>query len=180
MPNKNLKKNSIKRLFLICPTDRMEQLIVNHFRGEVYFYTALGAYFEFDLRVQSKLWDLIGEYRIEQVIFVTAINNVFYKQVFDKNEKHNYPIDEILAETKKEISKHRIHPEVFSSNLHLLAARHLKNQKQRLLSTRFLGNRLREKNIIVDAYAYQPEKKIFSSYREIEKMGCLLKSISYN
>ncbi len=180
MPNKSLKTSSVKRLFLICPTDCLEEPILNHFAGEGYFYTALGAYFEFDFMAQSSLWDLICEHTIEQVVFVTAIDNVFYQDVFNKNVKHNYPVDEALAKVKKEISKHQIQPEVFSSNFHLLVAKHLKSQKKRLLSSSYLGNRLSEEKITIDAYAYQPEKRLFSSYHEIEKMGYMLNNISNN
>lgn len=158
MPNRFVKTNSKKILFLICPTDSMEKSILTHFSGVGYFYTALGVYFEYDFTMQSELWELICEHRIEEVVFVTAFNNVFFVDVSNKNVKHSYPVDEALAEAKSRISKHLIQPEVFSSNYHLLVANHLKHQKRRLLSTNYLGSRLKKEKIMVNAYAYHPEK----------------------
>ncbi len=180
MLNKSLNKESINRLFLICPTDNMEKPILNHFNGSSYFYTALGAYLEFDYESQSKLWDLVYELEIEKIVFVTSINNVFCRQVFNSMQNRNYPVDIVLAETKKEISKHLIQPEVFFSNIHLLIAKHLKNQKERLLATSILGNHLKEQNIFVEAYAYHPEKWTFSNCYEVEKIGNFLSEFSCN
>jgi len=180
MLNKSLGEKSVKRLFLICPTDNIEQLICNNFTGEAFFYTALGGYFEFDFNTQSNLWDLICKKNINQIVFVSAINNVFYKHAFEKNVKHNYPVDEALSETKKKVFKYLMHPEVFSSNFHLLAARHLINQKKRLLATRYLGNHLKREKVSAKAYVYQPEDNFFYSPREIEEKGYLINSLSYN
>jgi len=180
MPNNYLRTDPINRLFLICPTDCIEQPIHQYFDGNGYFYTALGAYFEFDFKVQSTLWELICDRNIKEVIFVTAINNLLYQDVFDRNEKHNYPVDQALEIARNEITNHTKPHKAYYSNYHLLVAHHLKKQKHRLLSTHYLGNRLRDNNIDIDVYVYQPNKEKFCSHREIEETGYLLNSISYN
>ena len=180
MPKNSLKSTSIRSLFLICPTDNLEQDISNDFAGEAFFCTALGGYFEFDLETQSNIWDLICEKGINQIVFVSGINNVFFKHAFEKNVKHDFRVDEALSKTKKKIFKHLIYPEVFSSNFHLLAAHHLANQKNRLLSTSYLGGYLKREEILVKAYVYQPEDNFFYPLNKIEEKGYLLSGISYN
>ena len=180
MLDKSLRTSSVQRLFLVCPTDCIEQTILNDFKGKAFFCTALGVYFEFDFVMQSNLWDLICEQSIKQVVFVTAIDNVFYENVFNEKLKLNFPADEALAGVKKRISKHLIQPGVFSSNYHLLVANYLKNQSRRLMSSSYLGSRLRSEKISVNAYVYDPMKKHFSSCRKTEQMGNLINSISPN
>ena len=171
MPKNSLKSTSIRSLFLICPTDNLEQDISNEFAGEAFFYTALGGYFEYDLKTQSDVWDLICEKGINQIVFVCGINNVFFKHAFEEKVRHYYRVDEALIKTKKKIFKHLIHPEVFSSNFHLLAAHHLTNQKNRLLSTPYLGGYLKREEIPVKAYVYQPEEHIFYPLNKIDEKG---------
>jgi len=180
MSNKSLKSSSMRRLFLICPTDNLEQVISNDFEGETFFCTALGGYFEFDLKTQSNVWDLICENDINQIVFVIGINNVFFKHAFEKKVKHNYRVDEALSKTKKKIFKHSMYFEVFSSNFHLLAAHHLANQKKRLLSTLYLGNHLKREKISVNSYVYQPEDDFFYPLNEIKEKGYQMQMISYN
>ncbi len=181
MHNNSLGRKTLsKTLFLVCPTDNMEQLILNNFKGEAFFYTALGVYFEFDFRTESRLWELICENGINQIIFVSTIHNIFYQHAYARKGKHNFPIDKVLAETKKKISKNLIQPEAFGSNFHLLAAKHLRNQKKRLLSSPYLGEHLKKEKIPVKAYVYEAHEKIFYHLREIEQRGYLLNSISNN
>lgn len=169
-----------KRLFLICPTENTEQLIRNHFTGEAFFCTALGGYFQFDFNTQSNLWDLICKNNINQIVFVSSIDNVFYKQAFKRNIKHSYHIDNVLSETKKNIFEHSLHSNIFSSNFYLLAARHLTNQKKRLLSTNYLGSNLKREQVSVKAYVYQPKDNSFYSPRGIKEKEYLTKNIVYN
>jgi len=180
MHDQSMEKNLVKRLFLVCPTDSMELIIRNKFMGEPFFVTALGAYFEFDLQEQLDLWDLICENRITQIVFVSSIDNLFYWRTFEKHRKHHYPIDKALARTWKKISENRLEPGVFFPNVHLLAARHLANQKKRLLSTDYIGGHLSKENVAVKAYVYHPQEEVFYSLAEIEERGCLLNSISCN
>ena len=180
MPKNSLKSTSNRSLFLICPTDNLEQDISNDFPGEAFFCTALGGYFEFDLETQSNIWDLICEKGINQIVFVCGINNVFFKHAFEEKVRHNYRVDEALSKTKKKIFKHLMYPGVFSSNFHLLAAHHLANQKKRILATLYLGNQLKREKIFVKAYVYQPEGHFFYPLNEIEEKGYLMQRISYN
>jgi hypothetical protein len=145
MSNKSLKSSSMRRLFLICPTDNLEQVISNDFEGETFFCTALGGYFEFDLKTQSNVWDLICENDINQIVFVIGINNVFFKHAFEKKVKHNYRVDEALSKTKKKIFKHLMYLEVFSSNFHLLAAHHLANQKKTITVYSLFGKSFKKR-----------------------------------
>ena len=117
---------SINRLFLVCPTDGMEPLIRKEFEGEAFFYTALGACFEFDIQTENSLWEMILDNDIRQIVFLSSTSNVFYQDAFSKQQKRDYPIDVALAKTRKSIFHHKS----FTPNVHLLAANHLKSQKK--------------------------------------------------
>ncbi len=169
-------RESISRLFLVCPTDGMEQHIRKEFKGEAFFYTALGLYMDFDAESENELWQLIVEKNIDQVVFVSSFSNVFYNDSFDKKRRRNYPVDIALDITRKKDIKHPS----FAPNIYLLAAKHLENQKHRLLSTDYLGYHLTQNKIPVVAYVYQPKSEFFCSISEIEKRGFWLDKISAN
>jgi len=171
---------SKKRLFLVCPTDHMEQVIHKKFGGKAFFYTALGAYFEFDTETQYHLWDMICELGIDEVLLVTRINNNFYGQAFEHQRKHTYPVNKSLSKIKEEITSHQMSAEIFLPNFYLLAARHIANQKKCLLLTYYLGDHLLQQGISVKACAYHPGKDVFYSLEELEHHGGFLKNISCN
>ena len=173
----NTAKNS---LFLVCPMDRMEPLIRDKFSGEAFFCSALGVYFEYDIQTQFSLWDLIRENRIDRVIFATSVNNVFYRQAFKKIATTTYPINETLADTRKQLADHLMSSDVLFPNFHLLAAQHMANQKERLLTTQYLGAKLTKGNVEVKAYVYQPQEGVFYNLGEVEKRGHLLSKVSCN
>ena len=132
------------------------------------------------LETQYGLWDLICSNSIDQVIFVSAINNPFYRQAFIKSRKQLYAADEALAKTKAKIYEHPTTSDSFTPNLHLLAAHHLTNQKSRLLSTKYLGNQLTREKIMVKAYVYHSQEQVFYNLRETKQRGNLLDMISFN
>lgn len=161
---------------MVCPTDGMEQLIRKKFEGEAFFYTALGLYFEFEIQSENDLWQLIVNNSVKQVVFVSSIKNVFYSDAFARNRKQCYSIDEALDKTLKSNIKHPS----FVPNIHLLAAKHLENQKQRLLSTGYLGYQIVQAGIPVEAYVYKPQTKSFCSLNEVNARGSLLNDFCAN
>ncbi|MEL7219878.1 MAG: hypothetical protein AAGJ93_01085 [Bacteroidota bacterium] len=172
--------SSKKKLFLVCPTDHMEMLIREKFHGESFFCTALGLYFELDERTQYKLWELIAENNIEQLLFVSRLNNIFYQQAFSDKPQYNYSVSLALAKTRRNLaSQSSLKMEAFP-NLHRLAAQHIVNQQMRLLASSYLGNHLITRNIEVNACLYQASQQIFYSLSEVEQRGNLLSNISAN
>jgi len=176
MPN----KTSGNRLFLTCPTDGMEQPILKEFKGESFFYTALGVYLELDFKAQSSLWNLIYENDINQIVFVSSVDNIFYKNLLEERGKHNSPVDRILYHTQRRIFYQFTPLEAFSSHYYLLAASYLKDQVKRLLSTDYLGAHLIKEQIAVEAFVYHPEDKVFYDHHDIEEKRYLLNTFSYN
>ena len=175
-----MERAPVNRLFFVCPTDHLEVPIRKQFMGEAFFCSALGVHFEFDIQMQFDLWDLIGENAIEQVIFVSAITNVFYKEAFENPESSGFSIIESLAQTRKKDSNHMKDLQHFFPNLHALAASHLAEQKERLLSSNYLGNLLASEHVAVGAYVYEPRKEAYYHLEEVKKKGEVLSNISFN
>lgn len=167
-------------LFFACPTDNLELLLRKRCKGEVFFCTALGVHFEFDSEMQHGIWELICENAVDQVIFLSAVNNVFYKQAFEKRRKCSYPVNESLAKTRKKVCGHSVRSGVFFPNIHSLVAGHLTEQIEHLLSTEYLGARLMTEQIAVEACVYDPQNEMYHSLEEIEQKGELLSNISCN
>ncbi len=176
MHESSLGNEQLSRLFLVCPTDNIEQVVRKNFEGEAFFYTALGVHFEFDRQTESDLWEIIVEKSIDQVVFVSSIENVFYEDAFGNARKRNYQIDAVLTKARMKISK----PTSIAPNIHLLVAVHLASQKSRLLSTEYLGHQLTNRDIPVDICVYQPRTESFHSLGEIDEKGHLLDGISSN
>lgn len=168
------------RLFLVCPTDSLEVLIRKKFMGDAFFCTALGVYFKFDHQLQNDLWDLIKDNGIEEVILVSSVDNVFYRQAFNKRHKYNYPVNKVLSRMEEGQSGQLNCSGAFFSNLYSLVSNHLTDQKERLLSTDHLGSNLTYENIAVKAYAYQPFEEVYYTPHEIQRRGSLLNGVSCN
>ena len=158
----------------------MELIIPKHFAGEAFFHTAIGVYFEFDIQAQFEIWDLVLKHGIKQIVFATAINNVFYKDACKRYPAHNYSVTKVLTQTRKSISHdHKSGDELFP-NFHLLAAQHLANQKNRLMSSSYIGAQLKQVRIEVSALVYHPQRQSFSSLHATEVRGKLLNIASCN
>ena len=154
MPSPSLGISYGSTLCLICPMDCMEQIILRHVEGEVFFYTALGVYFEFGHAEQRRLGELISKHDINQIAFISSIDSTFYKSALCWQVQHRYPVEKSLAQARREISNHPKRQPAFSSNICLLAAEHLTEQKKRLRTSHFLGNRIKQEDIGVEAYVY--------------------------
>lgn len=168
------------RLFLICPTDHIQKRVLDNFQGCAFFCSALGVYFEFDEETQYKIAEVVGRKGIDEIIFISDFNNIFYRQTHDHSVFGHYSIREALQKTKEKLSIHLQDPRVFSLNRHLLISNHLKDQRNRLLETSYLGELLEQSNIQVRAYIYYPTEHRFLNLEQLESKGHLLSDIAHN
>ncbi len=169
-----------KGLFFVCPTDRIEALIEKKYRGEAYFYSALGVYVEFDFKTQHDLIDMISTNRIDQIVFISSMGNAFYKRALDEPQKWNYPVSKALVRAREKNAGQCLYSPAFFSNPYRLVAGYLQDQKERLLSTDYLGKYVEKEAISVEVYAFQPHKGEYYSPEELCKTGQLLERISVN
>ena len=170
----------MRNLYLVCPTDNLEMPIRNEFGGTAFFYTALGVYFEFDEPTQYDLWELIERQHIERLLFISSVESDFYKRVFDVRRQNVYPVDRELARIRRRIFEPGILPGYGLPNYPLLASEHLATQKERVLSTEYLGCQLISNTIEVKAYLFLPQYTVFQSLEEMEWKAPLIHSISLN
>lgn len=64
-----------KCLFLICPTDHLEPIIRNRFKGRHYFLTSLGNTMHFDKGTVGQVAALIEKKSINEITFVLSEDN---------------------------------------------------------------------------------------------------------
>ena len=170
----------MRNLYLVCPTDNLEMPIRNEFGGTAFFYTALGVYFEFDVPTQYDLWELIERQHIERLLFISSVQSDFYKRAFDVQRQNVYPVDRELAKIRRGIFEPGILPGYGLPDYTLLASEHLATQKERVLSTEYLGYQLISHTIEVKAYLFLPQYTVFRSLEEMEWKTSLIHNISLN
>ena len=78
-----------KRLFFICPTDFLEKIINDTFKGENYFVTSLGNSVVLDAEKVNEINALIEAKGIKEITFVLSddnriVHDAFAKQKFSK------------------------------------------------------------------------------------------------
>ena len=66
------------KLFLICPTDFIEQPIKEKINSDCFFYTALGLNFHWDIDTVKEILCLVKQYSIDDIVFVSDFRNRFY------------------------------------------------------------------------------------------------------
>jgi len=68
-----------KCLYLLCPTDCLELVINNTYRGENYFYTSLGNSVELNNETLNKIESLIIQHDFKKIFFVLSDQNNIIK-----------------------------------------------------------------------------------------------------
>jgi len=171
----------MRTLFLVCPTDNLELPVRKAFDGDIYFHTALGVHFEFEMNMQLELWQFIEEHNIDRVSFITSIQNVFYRRGPDHQEKQrNQSLGQVLDRLRETIFEAEVSAVSWFPYIQRIALKHLENEQRRLLSTEYLGSQLINANIDVNAYLFRPQKEIFHSLEEMNQQAHLLSYASLN
>lgn len=172
---------SKKCLFLICPTDGFEPFLTNMFKEQAFFYTALGACFEWKNATQKELAKLIVKQDIKQVLFIVKKNNRFF---LDKLKiKYNlaaYPVEKSLQFIEDNMSTTLENWGDKRPNQEILAANYLEYQKDRLIQTSFLGSTLKKHNIAVMSMLYNSNRQTFIKTETLQHHIKLFEDISVN
>ncbi|SEL63976.1 hypothetical protein SAMN04487910_2882 [Aquimarina amphilecti] len=167
-------------LFLICPTDYMENVLNRICSTKAFFYMSLGASFSWDIATQKNLIQLIEEQKITQIVFVTKYSNLFYKEVLEPNSEPFLTVYDTLLKLDKTL------PDYFLNQSHpilrvmLLASRHLQSQQKHILETSLLGNLIKQKKIITQSFVYHPNNEVFYTPKTIENKVLLYGDLSPN
>ena len=168
-------------LFLICPTDGMEPLLAKRFSGQAFFYTALGAYFEWDLPTQESLIALIKRRNIKQIAVLTKITNTFFMDKLKvKYNLANYSVEKSLQFIEDSLPEHWNHWEKSISKQRLLATTYIEEQKLRLMGANSLGTLINDGKIPVTSFLYDDEAGKFLKTASLTKQIQLFETISIN
>ncbi len=167
-------------LFLICPTDHIEDVLRQACSTEAFFYTALGANFRWDIDTQQNLISIIKNQNITQVIFITKNTNLFYREVLEPETEPFFNVTETLLQLDKTL------PDYFLDQSHpilrimLLASRHLQKQQKYLLETPILGKTLKHNKVITKTFVYHPSSHFFYPPKIVENKVLLYGKLSLN
>jgi len=167
-------------LFLICPTDYMENVLNSSYRGKAFFYTALGADFNWDYNTQLDLTEFIENQNIKQIVFVVKSTNLFYQRTDITKYASKFRINETLLGIEESL------PECFLNQSHpmlktmLLASRHMQQQHNQILETSILGNFLKYHKISIKSFVLNPDTALFFRPKTIEKKVLLYGKLSPN
>lgn len=174
------KLKSGNSLFLICPTDHMEDVLRQTCSTEAFFYTALGANFRWDIDTQENLISVIKNQNITQVIFITKNTNIFYREVLEPEIEPFFNANKTLLQLDKTLPKHFLSQSHPILRVMLLASRHLQKQRKYMLDTPILGKALKHHNVITQSFVYHLNSQIFYPPKIIENKVLLYGKLSPN
>ncbi len=168
-------------LFLICPTDGMEPILVERFNGQAFFYTSLGACFEWDLTTQENLIGFIKRRNINHIILLMKVTNTFFiNKVKIKYNLANYTVEKTLQFIEDTIPEHLKHWDKTILKQRVLATTYLEHQKRRLLNTVYLGKQIDNGKIAVTSLLYSEAACRFLKTKTLKQKMELFETISIN
>ncbi|MBQ4822884.1 hypothetical protein [Aquimarina sp. MMG016] len=167
-------------LFMICPTDHIENILSQTCSTKAYFYTALGASFKWDTGTQQSLITLIENQKITQVVFVTKYTNLFYEEALDPNSEPFYEVNETLLKLDKTLPNYFLKQSHPILRIMLLASRHLQKQQKHILETSILGKVLKQNKVITQSFVYHADNEVFYPPKMIENKVLLYGDVSLN
>jgi len=168
-------------LFLTCPSGFMEPPVRKWFGGNSYFYTAVGAFFEWDDTTQYNVVSFLRRRQISEIHFVGNIDNPLYsgllsdsdivlRQSWEKQLSQGYAdlksVTNVLLDTKMKTQ--------------LLLASHLARQIQRLSESTILGQYITKNAICINAFVYDPDDDSFFHEVEVRRRAEILQGICCN
>ncbi len=91
------KPKTTKRLFLLCPTWCLETKLINEFKDNSYFMTALGSSFSFDKVQIQQIKSLVCQKGIQKICVVANPKCKFIQNIIQPDTLHNTAVEELLA-----------------------------------------------------------------------------------
>jgi len=167
-------------LFLICPTDHLEDILSQTCNTKAFFYTALGANFNWDITTQKNLISLIEKQKIKQIVFVTKHSNLFYQEALEPDSEPLFAVYDTLLKLDKTLPGYFLNQSHPILRIMLLASRNLQRQQKHILETSLLGKALKHKKTIIQSFVYHPENEVFYPPKIIEKKVLLYGMVSSN
>ncbi|MDH7448154.1 hypothetical protein [Aquimarina sp. 2201CG14-23] len=167
-------------LFLICPTDHIESILSQTCNTKAFFYTALGASFNWDITTQKNLITLIENQKITQVVFVTKYSNLFYQEALEPNSEPLFTVYDTLLKLDKTLPDYFLNQSHPILRIMLLASRHLQKQQKNILETFLLGKMIKQHKIITQSFVYHPDNEVFYPPKTIENKVLLYGTLSSN
>lgn len=121
------------KLFLICPTDFIEQTLKNQFESECFFYNALGLNFHWDNDTVNAILCLVNKYSIDDIVFISDFRNAFYKNCLEEKKELN-TCDSVLklSQTLKSIKPQFYFSKSIDEKVKVIASKHLCEQEYKL------------------------------------------------
>lgn len=169
------------RLFLVCPSEFMEPQIRKRFKGNSYFYTSVGMFFNWDKTTQGDIIRVLQRRNISEIHFVGTIDNPYYNGFLHnsilpllQSEKNNLvPSNTNLkSKTTRSLSA--------KGKTQLLLANHLARQIIRLKESTYLGAYISKEVIRMSAHMYDSTQDNFLNAYEVNLQPILLQGICTN
>lgn len=121
------------KLFLICPTDFIEQPIKKKINADCFFYTALGLNFHWDINTVKEILCLVEQYSIDDIVFVSDFRNRFYINCLDEEKTSNTCASVFkISQTLKSVKPQFYFSKSNDEKMKALASKHLWEQENKL------------------------------------------------
>jgi len=176
--DREIEKN---RLFLVCPSGFMEPYIRKKFKGDSYFYTGIGIFFNWDNATQRDLIGLLKRKGIAEIHFVANIDNPTYNGCLPNSMLPLWPPEKSQIAPSTTNQKTEIKESLSTKGkTQLLLANHLARQIIRLKESSCLGKHIGEEAIQVSAFIYDSSDDSVLNTYEIDLQSMLLQGFCSN
>jgi hypothetical protein len=121
------------KLFLICPTDFIEQPIKMKINSDCFFYTALGLNFHWEINTVQEILYLVEQFLIDDIVFVSDFRNRFYIDCLDNKKTLKSCASALeICLTIKSVEPKYYFNKIYDEKLKLLASKHMLRQENNL------------------------------------------------
>ncbi|PSL01485.1 hypothetical protein [Cecembia rubra] len=124
-----------QRIFLICPSNPIQNYLKKQYRNEPIFFSSPGTVFEGQANKDlEEIYRLIKEMGITEIIQVHDTDSVFLRDIVLQHDEFEFPGKKILSEIY-DSNTHEIEKEAkTSSKVGVLALLHMESQAQYLIN----------------------------------------------
>lgn len=151
------------KLFLVCPDCHLEMAVQKHFKGNLYFLTALGSVFNTTCPHYAESIDtLVVQEHIEEVIVVNDCSCRFIQTVLNNDKGYETCAEEVLQVLHYNCQIELLAEKNIGRRAFKLAELNIQQQADSLKETSFIGERIERKKIRLRGLIYERDKGVFS------------------
>jgi carbonic anhydrase len=159
-----------RKLILVCPDCRLENVIKNKFEGQVYFMTAFGAFLEpNEDSFRETLINIIEEKKIDQIILISDSMCSAFEKYFNMNGTLlDFEGNHLMSTKSKFQSLLKLERDV-KEKKKILTELVLVDQAEKLYRSEYLNGMIKSGKLAINAYSFNQANDQFDQLLIVNK-----------